>query len=60
MNKSNSIMEKMQEYQAPKCEVMELQNEGAILVGSLDDTIESGGTIGSATENSSRSYGLDW
>lgn len=52
-------MEKIQEYQAPKCDVMELQNEGAILSASLSD-IESGGTIGSATENSSRSYGLDW
>lgn len=58
MNKSNSIMEKMQEYQAPKCEVMELQNEGAILVGSLDDTIESGGTIGSTTPTGASS--LNW
>lgn len=30
MNKSNSIMGKMQEYQTPKCEVMELQNEGML------------------------------
>lgn len=37
MNKSNSIMEKMQEYQAPKCDVMELQNEGAILSASISD-----------------------
>ena len=37
MNKSNSIMEKIQEYQAPKCEVMELQNEGAILSASISD-----------------------
>ena len=51
-------MEKMQEYQAPKCEVMELQNEGAILVGSLDDTIEYGGTIGSTTPSEASS--LNW
>ena len=56
MNKSNSIMEKIQEYQTPKCDVMELQNESAILVGSLDDTIESGGTIGSTN----KSIGLNW
>ncbi len=58
MNKSNSIMEKIQEYQAPKCDVMELQNEGAILVGSLDDTIEYGGTIGSTTPSEASS--LNW
>lgn len=57
MNKSNSIMEKMQEYQAPKCEVMELQNEGAILGASISD-IESGGTIGSTTP--AEASGLNW
>ncbi len=36
MNKSNSIMEKIQEYQTPSTIVVELQNEGAILVGSGD------------------------
>lgn len=58
MNKSNSIMEKIQEYQAPKCDVMELQNEGAILAGSLDDTIEYGGSIGSTTPP--EASGLNW
>ena len=58
MNKSNSIMEKIQEYQAPSTIVVELQNEGAILVGSLDDTIESGGTIGSTTATTN--VGLNW
>lgn len=33
MNKSNSIMEKIQEYQAPRTIVVELQNEG-VLCGS--------------------------
>lgn len=37
MNKSNSIMEKIQEYQTPSTIVVELQNEGAILSASLDD-----------------------
>lgn len=57
MNKSNSIMEKMQEYQAPKCEVMELQNEGAILSASISD-IEYGGNMGSTTH--SEASGLNW
>lgn len=46
-------MEKIQEYQAPSTIVVELQNEGAILSASLDDTIESGGTIGSTTSTTS-------
>lgn len=58
MNKSNSIMEKIQEYQTPSTIVVELQNEGAILVGSLDDTIESGGTIGSTKVPTN--VGLNW
>ena len=37
MNKSNSIMEKIQEYQTPSTIVVELQNESAILSASLDD-----------------------
>lgn len=57
MNKSNSIMEKIQEYQAPKCDVMELQNEGAILGASISD-IKSGGTIGSTTPP--EASGLNW
>ena len=56
MNKSNSIMEKIQEYQTPSTIVVELQNESAILSASLDDTIESGGTIGSTN----KSIGLNW
>ena len=42
MNKSNSIMEKIQEYQTPSTIVVELQNEGAILVGSGDPQSVSG------------------
>lgn len=49
-------MEKIQEYQTPRTIVVELQNEGAILSASLDDTIESGGTIGSTN----KSIGLNW
>lgn len=45
MNKSNLIMEKLEEYQAPECFVMELQNEG-VLCGSLGN-FESGGGMGS-------------
>lgn len=37
MNKSNSIMEKIQEYQTPSTIVVELQNEGAILSASVGD-----------------------
>lgn len=58
MNKSNSIMEKIQEYQTPSTIVVELQNEGAILSASLDDTIESSGTIGSTTAPTN--VGLNW
>ena len=57
MNKSNSIMEKIQEYQTPSTIVVELQNEGAILSASLRD-IESGGTIGSVT--APENTGLNW
>lgn len=57
MNKSNSIMEKIQEYQTPSTIVVELQNEGAILNASVGDVtvpgIESGGTIGSTTATTS-------
>ena len=42
MNKSNSIMEKIQEYQTPKTIVVELQNEGAILSASGDPQSVSG------------------
>lgn len=52
MNKSNSIMEKIQEYQTPSTIVVELQNEGSILLtvsGVKAPDIESGGTIGSTT-----------
>lgn len=41
MNKSNSIMEKIQEYQAPSTIVVELQNEG-VLCGSGDPQSVSG------------------
>lgn len=41
MNKSNSIMEKMQEYQAPKCEVMELQNEGMLCMSGGEQEVSS-------------------
>lgn len=60
MNKSNSIMEKIQEYQAPKCDVMELQNEGAILTvsGVTPPHFGSGGTIGSTT--TTEASGLNW
>lgn len=44
MNKSNLIMEKLEEYQAPECFVMELQNEG-VLCASIND-VESGGNLG--------------
>lgn len=56
MNKSNSIMEKIQEYQAPKCEVMELQNEG-MLCASLNK-IETGGTIGTIPEEPAATINL--
>lgn len=50
-------MEKIQEYQAPKCDVMELQNEGAILGASISD-IEYGGNMGSTTPTGAS--GLNW
>ena len=52
MNKSNSIMEKIQEYQTPSTIVVELQNEGSILLtvsGVSAPEIGTGGTIGSVT-----------
>lgn len=47
MNKSNSIMEKIQEYQAPSTIVVELQNEGAILSASVGDIKGDEGDWGS-------------
>lgn len=45
MNKSNSIMEKIQEYQAPKCEVMELQNEGMLCASGDPQNVSSTSTL---------------
>lgn len=42
MNKSNSIMEKIQEYQTPKTIVVELQNEGVLCLSGEEQQNVSG------------------
>lgn len=45
MNKSNSIMEKIQEYQTPSTIVVELQNEGVLCASGGPQDVSSTSTL---------------
>lgn len=45
MNKSNSIMEKIQEYQTPSTIVVELQNEGVLCLSGDTQNVSGTSTL---------------